>query len=129
MKFLKISLIALLIVSSFAACKKDKAVTVIKIEGKWSGTTTLTSSGTTTALTFNLAADKSITVTNANGDPVSTSGSWELIDNALTIHYVNVNFEYYYKGTFDSSAGKLDGTYGSTVEATNYGTWSMTKSK
>ncbi len=137
MKILKISFIALLIVSSFAACKKDKvAVVPVTIEGKWTGTflNTKTDPAATTALVFNLhSPGGGLDRLDPNdGTTIVSNGGWELIDKAFTAQYYDTidKKTYYFKATFNSTAGKLvSGTWGFSADVTDQGTWTMTKNK
>ncbi len=131
MKILKFSLIALFIVSSFAACKKDKkepAVVVPPIQGKWIGLAISNATPPqTTTLYFSINSDGQFQTLNSAGTPVFT-GTWLLAGNVFTAKYADPQSNtYYYKGTFDSTQKTLTGTYGTEVTATNLGTWSMTK--
>ena len=127
MKLLKISLIALFIVSSFAACKKDKQ-NVVPIEGKWTGKGGLGATADKD-FTFIIKPNEMLEVTLANGQVFT--GKWKLDGNNFTANYPGgFNITYYYKATFNSTTGELRaGTWGVDPATTNMGTWYMDKAK
>ncbi len=126
MKLLKISFIALFIVSSFAACKKDKKP-VVSIEGKWTGKGGLANAVPGQVFSFNIKPNEVLEVTLADGSVYT--GKWKLDGTNFTANYIGgLNLTSYYKGTLDNKAGKLNGTWGTNPEA-NFGTWYMDKVK
>jgi hypothetical protein len=128
MKILKSFLIALFIVSFFAACKKNEtepAVTPVSIDGSWTGKLTYTDgqkdSFTTTISKDNTALELKI------GSDVFT-GTWLLNSNVFTADFTANGFNL--KGTFDSQSGTVtDGTIGAVPGYSGSGTWSMVKEK
>ena len=125
MKTLKVTLIALFIVSSFAACKKDKTEpVVVPLEGKWTGKFSYPGSEKDFNLTINQDASKTIELKSIDG---TLSGTWLLSDNIFTASFPDANLKI--KGTFDSTTGKITGTVGVAPNDSGLGTWLATKDK
>ena len=137
MKTLKITLIALFIVSSFAACKKDKkdsgivkknpgVVVPVSIEGKW--TVKYDNSFPVplhAATTLNIKPNGILGVTLY--DNTIFAGAWKLDGNNFTANYPVDQPIFYFKGIFNIETGKFtEGTRGNSPEA-SMGKWDMTK--
>ncbi len=127
MKLLKISVIALFIVSSFAACKKDK-ITVVTIDGNWTGKLS-TSVDTEPNLDFiaTIKTDGTLTITynsnNHDGTYVVTGSTFK-----ADVPTLGINFS----ATFDKNNGKLiNGTTGihSQNQYSGYGKFYLNKDK
>jgi hypothetical protein len=135
MKSFKITLIALFIVSSFAACKKDKTdpvVAPITIEGTWTGSYVPSDSNLfpTDFICNIITANKTFQIQDPT-DPakVKYTGSWTLEGNILRFNYpISANTILYFQGTFDSKLGKIVGTYATDdSSASGTGNFSMSK--
>ncbi|MGB4775246.1 MAG: hypothetical protein WBP45_08740 [Daejeonella sp.] len=112
MKFIKASLIVLLIAGAFTACKKDKKPALpTKIEGKWAGKF---GSSVNDLKEFNFTVKP---VENGEGVLESTdpgnpgkvlTGTWKLTDGVFSgvLPYDGGN-HYSFSASFDSKEGKL----------------------
>ncbi len=123
MKALKISLIALFIVSSFAACKKDdKEPLAAPLEGKWIGKF---SAGNAPPIDFNFNIKPNGVLEGTFGTNYVFRGKWKLDGNNFTANYTENPVQF--KATFDEKAGKLiNGTWNNDP---NTGTWYMDKTQ
>lgn len=135
MKTIKLTFIALLMLTAFTNCKKDKETTTtptVNIYGIWDG-----AFNDNNTYSFIISKNnKALDVKNGSGVLIAT-GNWELTDKNFTANYtfngnggfIN-NQKLYAKATFDSKAGKLNnGSIGTTAaNPTGSGEWlTMTK--
>ena len=129
MKISKIILIALVAVTGFASCKKDKveSKTTGGIEGRWVGTYVNDASGNSFYYSFNIKPGGVIEELNSSGQKLG-QGTWEFENNILTAHYSwTSGSKYSVIAAFYKEDGKLLGDWGYGDSATNGGTWVMHK--
>jgi len=114
--FLKSSVLLLVTVCTFASCKKDKEVAgnETSIEGKWSGNKGFDNEVPANDLHISIKTGGIIEETNTTG-AVKGSGTWTLNGTVFTAHYqfkAPLNTVYTFKGTFNKTTGKINGTWG-----------------
>lgn len=128
MKISKIILIALVALTGFASCKKDKVeAKTIGIEGRWVGTYVNDASGNSFYYSFNIKPGGVIEELNSSGQKLG-QGTWEFENNILTAHYSwTSGSKYSVIAAFYKEDGKLLGDWGYGDSATNGGTWVMHK--
>jgi hypothetical protein len=111
MKFIRTTIMTLLISAAFAACSKDKDIPAFSVEGNWSGkigTGNATPSG---QYALNIKSGGSLERIGANGT-VSASGSWSLQGNAFTgIYFYSNGTVVDITGTVDKSNNKITGNW------------------
>ncbi len=135
MKILKFSLIALFIVSSFAACKKDKTVTplpvVPPIIGKWTGYFDYSISNQSTSeipFAYDIKENNVLhRLDENNSNKIKFTGTWNLASDNFTCNYNNGTKKVYLKALFRPSKGTLNGTWGFNEDANDQGTWNLAK--
>lgn len=128
MKISKIILIALVALTGFASCKKDKVeAKATGIEGRWVGTYVNDASGNSFYYSFNIKPGGIIEELNSSGQKLG-QGTWEFENNILTAHYSwTSGSKYSVIAAFYKEDGKLLGDWGYGDSATNGGTWVMHK--
>lgn len=129
MKISKIILIALVAVTGFISCKKDKAAPPqATIEGRWAGTYINDASGNSFYYSFNIKPRGVIEELNAAGQKIG-QGTWKLENNILTAHYIwtGGGSGFSIIAAFNKANGKLLGDWGYGNSATNGGTWQMSR--
>lgn len=128
MKISKIILIALVALTGFASCKKDKVeAKTTGIEGRWVGTYVNDASGNSFYYSFNIKPGGVIEELNSSGQKLG-QGTWEFENNILTAHYSwTSGSKYSVIAAFYKEDGKLLGDWGYGDSATNGGTWVMHK--
>ncbi|MGB4775340.1 MAG: hypothetical protein WBP45_09225 [Daejeonella sp.] len=132
-KFIKLSLLAVIITASFTACKKDKTTAPpVSLEGKWTGKYGLGDNPPSTDFHFNIIVAASKLEATLDGVATTYTGNWLLVaGGAFTATYSINGITYNYSAKFDDSAsggGKLiNGTWGKGISYDDGGKWSMTK--
>lgn len=128
MKISKIILIALVALTGFASCKKDKVeAKATSIEGRWVGTYVNDASGNSFYYSFNIKPGGIIEELNSSGQKLG-QGTWEFENNILTAHYSwTSGSKYSVIAAFYKEDGKLLGDWGYGDNTTNGGTWVMHK--
>ena len=125
-----IILVTFMSIAGLPSCKKEHAnKNLSTIEGKWVGSYVNDASGNTFYYSFNIKPGGIIEELNSSGQLVG-SGNWELSNDILSAYYNYLppsNSSYSVIGAFDKNSGKLAGDWGYGNNATNGGTWEMTK--
>lgn len=125
MKISKIILIALVALTGFISCKKDKVEKQNTIEGRWVGTYVNEASGNSFYYSFNIKPGGVIEELNAAGQKLG-QGTWKLENNILSAKYNwTGGGAFSVLGAFNKEQGKLLGDWGYGNSATNGGTWQM----
>lgn len=134
MKFLKFSLVALLMSTAFFSCKKDADnITSHKpapgIQGDWIGKYGF--GNETPGIYYRFSIQESGLIDELNSSGVSKGGgTWNLNGTTFTAHYqwkAPLNTIYTVSATYNEAAHKLSGTWGYGNSATNGGLWEQTK--
>ncbi len=128
MKFVKFSIVALLMPVIFFSCKKDND-TVQPVEGTWNGLYGYGIDAPSISYRLNIKHDGTIEELNAAGNSKG-SGSWNFNGNTLTGHYqwkAPMNTVFSIIATYDPATKKLIGTWGYDNSATDGGKWESTK--
>lgn len=127
MKISKIILIALVALTGFISCKKDKVEKQNTIEGRWVGTYVNEASGNSFYYSFNIKPAGVIEELNAAGEKLG-QGTWKLENNILSAKYSwSGGSGFSVLAAFYKVEGKLLGDWGYGNSATNGGTWQMHK--
>lgn len=127
MKISKTILIALVALTGFASCKKDKVEKQTVIEGRWVGSYVNEASGNSFYYSFNIKPGGVIEELNSSGHKLG-QGTWELENNILTADYTWTGGNgFSVIAAFYKETGKLLGDWGYGDSATNGGTWQMHK--
>jgi len=128
MKFVKLSIIALLMPVCLLACKKDSKA-ASPVEGKWSGVYGNDNDIPTILYKLNIKPGGIIEEINAAGE-VKGTGTWSLKGNTFVAHYqwkAPLNTFFTIAATFDPATNKLTGTWGFDNSATDGGKWEVIK--
>lgn len=128
MKFVKFSIVALLMPVIFFSCKKDND-TVKPVEGNWNGLYGFGIDPPSISYKLNIKHDGTIEELNASGN-VKGSGTWNFNGNTLTGHYqwkAPLNTVFSIIATYDPATNKLTGTWGYDNSATDGGKWEAGK--
>lgn len=121
-------LLAILTLTLFASCKKDKTDPVYPIEGLWLGKygngTAAPASG------YSMVVESGGKITVADGTSISTSskgyGTWTLTGTVFTATYTYTGGSTFSIKADWSNAGKMtNGTWGSGTSTSGSGTWYM----
>jgi len=129
MKFLKFSIVALLMPVILFSCKKDKDDTVLPVEGKWTGLYGFGIDAPSISYKLNIKHDGTIEELNVAGNSKG-GGSWSFTGNTLTAHYqwkAPLNTVFSIIATYDPATQKLTGTWGYDNNATDGGKWESAK--
>ena len=132
MKIVKIITAALIFATGMMSCKKDheNKPNTVTIEGHWEGTYVNDASGNTFYYSFNIKSGGVIEEINSSGQKIG-EGTWTLDNNnILTAHYNWLppsNSSYSVIAAFYPNTSKLLGDWGYGANATNGGTFEMTK--
>lgn len=132
---LKLTSIALFMVFTFSACKKDKTTPKVSIDGKWVGTLVDAKTNPPGTLTFYFiirTADKKVLYFDSDkfDTPIDNPAS---VDYTLTNNEIkfipHINEDYSLIGKFDDVNGKLEGSVIMGETAVPGVSWSATKQK
>ena len=132
MKFLRFSLVALLMSAVFFSCKKDNDSTgnaITAIEGKWVGKYSFGNSVPDIFFSFNIKGNGVIEELNSSGNSKG-SGTWSLNGTSFSAHYqwkAPLNTIYSVTATYNAATGKLMGAWGYDNSPSDGGLWEMTK--
>ena len=112
------------------SCKKDTAVPLKTLDGKFVGYSKLTNDPTEYYLNFVFNANGTLTRSddpNIAGDYV---GTWALNGNTVSGEFyygANPNVIFSFTGTFDAKTGILNGSWGIKPNVTGLSTFTVTK--
>lgn len=129
MKFVKFSIVALLMPVIFFSCEKDKNDTVLPVEGNWNGLYGFGIDAPTISYKLNIKHDGTIEELNVSGNSKG-SGTWSFNGNTLTAHYqwkAPLNTVFSIIATYDPATNKLTGTWGYDNNAADGGKWQSNK--
>jgi hypothetical protein len=129
MKTLNFFLIALFIISSFAACKKDKTVpATTAIQGKWFGQLGYDEELLSEDMKFAVKADNKMDILDPSDDTWMSSTTWKLDGSKFSYSVEDGGITRTYTATFDSKAVTLkDGKWTDNATPSNHGTWAVVK--
>jgi|KBSSwiS6_1023812.scaffolds.fasta_scaffold01119_4 hypothetical protein len=123
--------VGVLIVFSFASCKKDKDTSPsIPIEGVYTGKYGLDNDTPDTDQKYNIKAGGIFQEIGVNSGAVVGEGTWQLNGNNFTATYTIVwapFSKYSVSATFDPATGKLTGTWGYDNSPSDGGKIDMTR--
>jgi hypothetical protein len=129
MKFVKFSIVALLMPVIFLSCSKDKDDAVLPVEGNWNGL--YGNDNDPPSMSYKLNIKHGGVIEEVNGaDQVKGSGNWSFNGNTLTAHYqwkAPLNTVFSIIATYDPATNKLTGTWGFDNSATDGGKWEANK--
>jgi hypothetical protein len=132
MQVQKFFIAAFLFTIALASCKKsaeDVQPTVVSIEGKWVGKSSVLSEPFINFYSFNIKAGGVLERLDANGAKIG-EGTWAFYSNntAITGTYtITGGATFSIIANFDNVAGKLDGTWGNGTNDYNGGYWFLNK--
>jgi len=130
MKILKIALFALLFTTAFIACKKDNDHASAPVEGLFVGKYGFGNESPDTEYKLNVKPGGVFQEIGVNSGAPTGQGNWQFNGNTLTATYTML-FSPYNKysvsATFNSSTGKLVGTWGYDNNPSDGGKIDMTK--
>jgi hypothetical protein len=130
MKFIKLSIVALILPVLFFSCKKDHTDTTYPVEGTWSGVYGFDNDAPSILYRLNLKHGGVIEELYASGQPKG-SGTWSFNGNSLSAHYQwksPLNTIFTIVATYNPATQKLTGTWGYDNSATDGGKWEAAKS-
>ena len=134
MKFLRLSMLALLMTATLFTCKKDKDSIDNKnpnpgVQGNWVGTYGFGNEAPSIYYRFNIQSNGVIEELNSSGNSKG-SGTWNLNGTNFTATYqwkAPYNTVFTVAATYNEATHKLTGTWGYDNNATNGGKWEQTK--
>lgn len=130
MKVLKAAIIAVVVSTSFLACKKDSSKPAPSVAGKYVGAYGFDNENPSYFYSLNIRADGVIQeIGESSGSPTG-EGTWQMNGNTLTATYTML-FEPYNKysviATFDEGKGTLTGTWGYDSNGSDGGKMAISK--
>jgi hypothetical protein len=130
-KFLKFSIVALLMSVAIFSCKKDSdnVSSNPSIQGDWVGKYGFGNETPDIYYRLNIKAGGVIEELNQAGSSKG-SGTWSLNGTTFTAHYqwkAPMNTVYSVAATYNEATGKLSGTWGYDNSATDGGLWEQSK--
>jgi hypothetical protein len=130
MKFVKFSILALMMSAVFFSCKKDSdSIDNTGIQGDWIGKYGFGIGTPDIYYRFKIQSGGVIEELSSSGNSKG-SGTWSLNGTTFTAHYqmkAPLNAIYTLAATYNKSTKKLTGTWGYDNNATNGGLWEQTK--
>ena len=129
MKFLKFSIVALLMPVIFFSCNKDNDDIVYPVEGNWTGLYGFGIDAPSISYRLTIKHDGTIEELNASGNSKG-SGTWNFSGNNLTAHYQwksPMNTVFSIVATYDPATKKLTGTWGYDNSANDGGKFEVNK--
>ncbi|MBC7886352.1 MAG: hypothetical protein H7Z13_00575 [Ferruginibacter sp.] len=122
----------LLSVIAFASCsKKNDDIPLVSIEGDWVGKYSVLSGPYNNYYSFKIKAGGVLELQDAAGQKTG-EGSWQF-SNANTVifgtysHLPPANGKFSFIANFNSTTGKIDGTWGNDLKEYGGGYWFMNK--
>lgn len=142
MKFLKFSILTILLSTVFIACEKEEAITpdptpdvtpvpvpeVKPVQGTWMGNRYGLDRSIPVYFGFAIKADAKLDVLNSSKQVIGT-GTWSFNNDVFTANYIIIStgVTYSVQNNFFNKPDNIGGTWGFDNNLSNGGIWEMSK--